>query len=95
MFLVSEKQVAWLDIFMQDITLMAIGQCSRTLQGYSPELVHITVQMIVSESSSLQILHQFVVPMLTIDIGLTEIIDLDDHLKVKVINALQYLLVDI
>ena len=95
MFLVPEEEVAGLDILMQNVTLMTISKGCRPLEGYTTELVHIPVQTIVSHRPAGEVFHQLVVPVLTVHIGLTEVIHLDNHLKVEVIDRLQDFPVDI
>ena len=81
MFLITEEEVARLDILMQDSALMTVGQRSRTLQGDSAELVHIAVQTILLHRAALEELHQFIISVFTINIGLAKVEHLDEELS--------------
>ena len=95
MFLVAEEEITWFDILMQNIAFMTICQSGSTLQGYSTELINISSQLIVSHRTATQILHQFIVAMLTFNVCLTIVIDPDNHLKIEIQHSLQNVLVDI
>ena len=95
MLLVSEEEITWLDILMQNVASMTICQCGSTLQGNAAEPVKITIQLIFCYRSSTEILHQFIIAMLAVYIGLAIVVYMDNHLKIKVQNGLKYLLVDV
>ena len=94
-FLVAEEEVAGLDVLMNDIIVMAIGQGGSTLEGYTTELIDVAVQVIVGERSALQILHQLIVAVLAVHIGLAKVGHLDDHLEVEVLDNAQQRLLDV
>ena len=95
MFLVTEEEVAWLHILVQDIALMTISQCGSSLQRDAPELVDITVKPVLRQRTASQIFHQFVKTVLALHVGLSIVEHFDDHLKAKRVDDLEYLLVDI
>jgi hypothetical protein len=55
---------------MQNVASMTICQCGSTLQGNAAEPVNITIQLIFCYRSSTEILHQFIIAMLAVYIGL-------------------------
>ena len=95
MILVAEEEVTGLDILMQDIALMTIGQSGSTHQGDAAELVKIAIQTILRQRAAPQVFHQFIITVLAVNIGLTEVIDSDDHFKTEVIDGLKDLLVHV
>ena len=95
MFLVTEEEVAWLHILVQDIALMTISQCSSSMQRYATELVDIPIKPVVRQRTATQILHQFIIAVLAVNVSLSIVKHLDDHLKAKSIDDLEDLLVDI
>ena len=70
---------------------MTVSQSCCCLKGYAAELVHIAVKLIFGHRASVQILHQLVVAMLSVYVGLTEIVNLHYHFEVEVKHRLQYL----
>ena len=95
MVAIAEEEVRGLDVLMQDVVIMTVGEGSGSLQGYAAELVHVSVNVVVAQRSSGQILHELVVAVLAVDIGLSEIIELDYHLEAEGADDLQHLLVDV
>ena len=95
MVLITEEEVAWFDILVQNSELMTVSQGCSTLKSYTTELVYIAFQIELGHRATLQVLHQLVVTVLTIHIGLTKVVHLYYHLKVEVQNRLQYLTVHI
>ena len=57
MILVTEKIVAGLDIFVDDIVVMAISQSSSSLKGNTTELHKIAVQVIFSQRTTTKVFH--------------------------------------
>ena len=91
--LIAEEVVARLDILMDNVVVMTVGQCCSTLQGYTAELVEVAVEVVVCQRTTAEILHEFVVAALTLHIGLTIVGNLDDHLQIEILdNAHQTLL---
>ena len=95
MFRITEEEVAWLDILMQDAALMTVGQRSRSLQSNSAELIHISIKTILLHRASLEELHQFIISVFAINISLAKVKHLDNHLKVEVINSLKNFFVNV
>ena len=62
---------------------MTVGQCCCTLQGYAAEQVDVAAKMEVAQGAALKILHQFVVAVLALDVGLAKVIDFNNHLEVE------------
>ena len=94
MLYVAEKVVARLDILMDDVVVVTIGQCCSTLQGNAAELVEVAVEVVFSERTTTKVLHQFVVTILTVHIGFSVVGNLDDHLEVEVLDNTHQLLLD-
>ena len=95
MFLITEEEIAWLDILMQNTALMAVSQSCCTLQGYSAEFIHIAIQTILLHRAALKVLHQFIISMFAINISLAKVKHLDNHLKVEVIDSLKNFFVNV
>ena len=86
MVLVAEEVVAGLDVLMNHIVVMAVGKCRSRLQGNTAELVEVAVKVVLAQRASAQILHQLVVAVLAVDIGLSVVGHLDNHLHVEVLD---------
>ena len=83
---ITEEEIAWFDVFVDDIVVMAVCQCCGSLQGYTAELIEITVQVIVVQRATTQIFHQLIVTVFPVDIGLTKIVNLDNHLHADILD---------
>ena len=71
---------------MDDVILVTVCQSSCGLQGNTTKLVEVTVQVVVGQRSALQIFHQFVVAVLTVDVGLAVVGDAYYHLQVEILD---------
>ena len=94
MRLIAEEIVARLDVFVDDIVVVTVGQGSSTLQGNTAELVVVAVEVVVCQRTTTEILHEFVVAVLTIHIGLTIVGNLDDHLQIEILDDAHQFLLD-
>ena len=92
--LVTEEKVARLDVLVDDVAVMAVGQGCGSLQGYTTELVEVAVKVVVVQRSSAQILHQLVVTALPVNICLAVVENLDYHLHAKALDDAQQGLLD-
>ena len=90
----AEEIVSGLDVFMYDVAIMTIGQCGSGLQSDTAELVEVTVQIVVIQRTAMQIFHQFVVAVLAVNISLTVIVYLDDHLHTDILDDAHQSLLD-
>ena len=86
MFLITEEEVAGFDILMDDIAVMTISESCGSLQSDTTELVEITIQVIFGKRTSLQILHQLIVTVLTIHIRLAIVVNLHDGLHTETLD---------
>ena len=73
---------------MEHVVVMTESKGRSTLKGYPAELVHITIKMIVTEVSTMQILHQFIGTVLSVNICLTVVQKIYNHLEIEVIDGL-------
>ena len=91
---VTEEIVARFNILVNHIVLMAVGQRCGTLQGNTPELIEISIQVIFVQRTSAQILHQFIVTILSVNIGFAKINNFDYHFHAEVLNNAHHRLID-
>ena len=89
---VAEKEITRFNVLMDNPHVMTVFQCGSRLQGYSAELVHVTVELVFVEGASLEIFHKFVVAIDAIDIHFSEVISSYYHLKVDSRNKFHQLL---
>ena len=82
------------DVLVDDVVLMAVGQCGSTLQGYAAELVEVAVQVVLRQGSAPQVFHQLIVAVLAVDVGLAVVDNLHHHLEVEVLHDAQQGLLD-
>ena len=80
MLRIAKEIVTRLDILVNHIVLMTVSQSSCSLQNNTSELIEVAVQVVVAKGTTTQILHQFIVAILSINIGLTIVDNLDYHL---------------
>ena len=92
--LVAEEVVAWLDILVDDVVVVTVGQRCSTLQGDAAELVEVAVEVVVAQRTSTEVLHEFVVAVLTLYISLTIVSNLDNHLQIEVLDDAHQFLLD-
>ena len=74
---------------------MTISQSGSSLKGDTAELGEVAVDGVAVHRSSLEILHQFIVAVFAIYIGLAKVIETDDHLKLHVEDNLHQVLLDV
>ena len=86
MLCVSEEIVAWFNILVNHVVLVTISQGCGSLQSDTSELVEVPIQVIIAQRTTTQILHQFVVAILAVNIGLTIVYNLDNHLQIKILD---------
>ena len=91
---IAEEVVAWLDILMDNIIVVTVCQRSSTLQCYTSELVEVAIEVVVCQRTATQILHEFIVAVLTLHIGLAKVGNLDDHLQIETLDDAHQALLD-
>ena len=94
-FIIAKEEVTGFNVLVQYIVVMTVSQGSGSLQGNASELAEVVAQSVLVERAALQILHQLEIAMLSVHIGLAEVVDPYNHLEVKRVNDLQQLLVNI
>ena len=95
MFPITEEKVSRLDIFVQNAHLMTICQSSSTLKSNTAELIHIPIKFILCHRTTVQILHQLIVTMLSVNVCLTIIEDFHYHFEIEVQHSLQNLSINV
>ena len=88
---IAEEEVSGFYVLVYNVVVVAISQCRCRLQCNASELVQVAVQLVVVECSALQIFHQLIVAVHSLNINLAEIEDAYNHLKLDVCHHLHQL----
>ena len=92
--LIAKQVVTRFDILVNDIVLVAIRQGCCSLQGNTAELSEVAVELIIRQTATLQILHEFVVAVLAFDVGLAVVGHVDQHFKAEILDDTHQFLFD-
>ena len=95
MLLVTEEIVGGLDVLMQQVVLMTVGQGSSSLERQTAETVVVAIDSHILQGATLQVLHQLIVAVLTVYIRTTVVLKVNNHLKLERANQLEQFLIDI
>ena len=80
---------------MQQVVLMTVCQSCCSLKGQTTETVEVAINLNILQCTAFQVLHQFIVTVLSVNISTAVVLKINNHLKLERAYQLEQFLVDI